>query len=114
MSIFTRFGLSVVCGVLASLSFCGVAAAQFGPIIELPPAGTLAGLAKRALKGVEIVTVNTPAERDAVSAAGGLSADGCTHGSRDLLRPTCMEPDARGERAVRDLEQLQQRCRARS
>jgi|RhiMetdeSRZDD1v2_1073273.scaffolds.fasta_scaffold443431_1 Protein of unknown function (DUF1566). len=37
MSIFTRFGLSVVCGVLASLSFCGVAAAQFGPIIELPP-----------------------------------------------------------------------------
>src|SRR5258708_24951028 len=29
-------------------------------IIELPPAGTLAGLAKRALKGVEIVTVNTP------------------------------------------------------
>jgi [acyl-carrier-protein] S-malonyltransferase len=29
-------------------------------IIELPPAGTLAGLAKRELKGVEIVTVNTP------------------------------------------------------
>ncbi|MEV0648563.1 acyltransferase domain-containing protein [Phytomonospora sp. NPDC050363] len=29
-------------------------------IIELPPAGTLAGLAKRALKGIEIVTVNTP------------------------------------------------------
>jgi [acyl-carrier-protein] S-malonyltransferase len=29
-------------------------------IIELAPAGTLAGLAKRALKGVEIVTVNTP------------------------------------------------------
>ncbi len=31
-------------------------------IIELPPAGTLAGLAKRALPGVEIVTVNTPAD----------------------------------------------------
>ncbi|GLZ79752.1 ACP S-malonyltransferase [Actinorhabdospora filicis] len=29
-------------------------------LIELPPAGTLAGLAKRALKGIEIVTVNTP------------------------------------------------------
>ena len=29
-------------------------------IVELPPAGTLAGLAKRELKGVEIVTVNTP------------------------------------------------------
>jgi len=29
-------------------------------IVELPPAGTLAGLAKRAMKGVEIVTVNTP------------------------------------------------------
>ncbi|HEY7177061.1 MAG TPA: ACP S-malonyltransferase, partial [Micromonosporaceae bacterium] len=29
-------------------------------IIELPPAGTLAGLAKRALKGVEVVTLNTP------------------------------------------------------
>jgi [acyl-carrier-protein] S-malonyltransferase len=29
-------------------------------VIELPPAGTLAGLAKRALSGVEIVTVNTP------------------------------------------------------
>lgn len=29
-------------------------------LIELPPAGTLAGLAKRALPGVEIVTVKTP------------------------------------------------------
>ena len=29
-------------------------------VIELPPAGTLAGLAKRAMKGVEIVSVNTP------------------------------------------------------
>lgn len=33
-------------------------------IIELPPAGTLAGLAKRALKGVEILTVNTPEDLD--------------------------------------------------
>lgn len=29
-------------------------------LIELPPAGTLVGLAKRALKGVELVSVNTP------------------------------------------------------
>lgn len=44
-------------------------------LIELPPAGTLAGLAKRALKGVEIVTVNTPDDlakaRDLISRHGG-------------------------------------------
>ncbi|MGH3737903.1 MAG: acyltransferase domain-containing protein [Micromonosporaceae bacterium] len=34
-------------------------------VIELPPAGTLAGLAKRGMKGVEIVTVNTPDDLDA-------------------------------------------------
>ncbi|NJC70984.1 acyltransferase domain-containing protein [Planosporangium thailandense] len=43
-------------------------------IIELPPAGTLAGLAKRALKGIEIITVNTPddlaAARDAIARHG--------------------------------------------
>lgn len=41
--------------IMATLADLGVTA-----IIELPPAGTLAGLAKRALKGVEIVTLNTP------------------------------------------------------
>jgi len=44
-------------------------------IIELPPAGTLAGLAKRELKGVEIVAVNTPddltAARDLIARHGG-------------------------------------------
>jgi [acyl-carrier-protein] S-malonyltransferase len=40
---------------LRTLADLGVTA-----ILELPPAGTLAGLAKRELKGVEIVTVNTP------------------------------------------------------
>jgi [acyl-carrier-protein] S-malonyltransferase len=43
--------------------------------IELAPAGTLAGLAKRALKGVEVVTVNTPddlpAALDLASRHGG-------------------------------------------
>jgi [acyl-carrier-protein] S-malonyltransferase len=34
-------------------------------ILELPPAGTLAGLAKRELRGVEIVTVNTPEDLNA-------------------------------------------------
>jgi [acyl-carrier-protein] S-malonyltransferase len=52
-----------------SLADLGVTA-----IIELPPAGTLAGLAKRALKGVEIITVNTPddlpAARDAIARHG--------------------------------------------
>ncbi len=33
--------------------------------IELAPAGALAGLAKRALKGVEVVTLNTPDDLDA-------------------------------------------------
>lgn len=50
----------------ASLADLGVTA-----LIELPPAGTLAGLAKRALKGVEIVTVNTP---DDLAAARDLLA----------------------------------------
>lgn len=40
---------------MAAMAARGVTA-----IIELPPAGTLAGLAKRELKGVEIVKVNTP------------------------------------------------------
>ena len=34
-------------------------------IIELPPAGTLVGLAKRALKGVELLAVKTPDDLDA-------------------------------------------------
>ena len=34
-------------------------------IIELPPAGTLIGLAKRALKGVELLAVRTPDDLDA-------------------------------------------------
>lgn len=33
-------------------------------LIEVPPAGTLAGLAKRAMPGVEILTLNTPDQLD--------------------------------------------------
>jgi [acyl-carrier-protein] S-malonyltransferase len=51
-------------------------------IIELPPAGTLAGLAKRALPGVEIVTVNTP---DDLAAARDLVA---RHGVTPSAEPT--------------------------
>lgn len=40
-------------------------------IVELPPAGTLAGLAKRELKGIPIVAVNTP---DDLAAARELIA----------------------------------------
>jgi [acyl-carrier-protein] S-malonyltransferase len=51
-------------------------------IIELPPAGTLAGLAKRELKGTEIVTVNTP---DDLTAARDLIA---RHGMAPSHEPT--------------------------
>ena len=51
-------------------------------IIELPPAGTLAGLAKRELKGTEIVTVNSP---DDLAAARDLIA---RHGMAPSHEPT--------------------------
>jgi [acyl-carrier-protein] S-malonyltransferase len=51
-------------------------------IVELPPAGTLAGLAKRALKGIEIVTVNTPED---LAAARDLIA---RHGAAPSHEPT--------------------------
>jgi [acyl-carrier-protein] S-malonyltransferase len=51
-------------------------------LIELPPAGTLAGLAKRALSGVEIRTVNTPAD---LAAARDLIA---RHGLAPSAEPT--------------------------
>jgi len=46
-------------------------------LIEIPPAGTLAGLAKRALPGIEIVSLKTPddlpAARDLIERHGTLS-----------------------------------------
>jgi [acyl-carrier-protein] S-malonyltransferase len=41
-------------------------------LIELPPAGTLTGLAKRALRGIQLVAVKTPEDLDA---ARGLLAE---------------------------------------
>ncbi|NUR46668.1 MAG: ACP S-malonyltransferase [Hamadaea sp.] len=62
--------------VMARLADLGVTA-----ILELPPAGTLAGLVKRAVKGLEIVTVNTPddlaAARDLIE-RHGAPAEGVT------------------------------------
>jgi [acyl-carrier-protein] S-malonyltransferase len=62
---------------MATLADLGVTA-----IIELPPAGTLAGLAKRALRGIEIQTVNTPAD---LAAARDLVA---RHGVAPSAEPT--------------------------
>lgn len=62
---------------MATLADLGVTA-----IIELPPAGTLAGLAKRALRGVEIVTLNTP---DDLPAARDLIA---RHAASPTHEPT--------------------------
>jgi len=47
----------------ATLADLGVTA-----LIELPPAGTLAGLAKRGLKGIEIVALKAPDDLDAARA----------------------------------------------
>ena len=78
-------------------------------LIEIPPAGTLAGLAKRALPGVEIVAVKTP---DDIDAARALIKDA------RRAQPAGGQPDlaagrgaGQGHRAVRRLRG-RQRCRA--
>jgi [acyl-carrier-protein] S-malonyltransferase len=48
-------------------------------VIELAPAGTLAGLARRALKGTEIVTVNTPDDLPAAHEAIARHGTAPTH-----------------------------------
>ncbi len=73
---------------------CSATLAELGVtgLLELPPAGTLAGLAKRALPGVEIVALKTPddlpaaralVEAHATAAAGGLAvaASALSHAS---------------------------------
>jgi [acyl-carrier-protein] S-malonyltransferase len=44
-------------------------------IIELPPAGTLAGIARRALPGVEVVALKTPDKLDSARALVGSEAN---------------------------------------
>lgn len=71
---------------MATLADLGVTA-----IIELPPAGTLAGLAKRALKGIEILTVNTPedlvAARDLIARHGAPASHEPTPQFRVVVSP---------------------------
>lgn len=55
------------------LCMAAFAEAGVSGIVELSPAGTLTGLAKRALRGVPAVAVKTPADLDAATAL--LSAD---------------------------------------
>jgi [acyl-carrier-protein] S-malonyltransferase len=62
---------------MATLADLGVTA-----LIELPPAGTLAGLAKRALSGIEILAINKP---DDLAAARDLVA---RHGMAPSNEPT--------------------------
>jgi [acyl-carrier-protein] S-malonyltransferase len=50
-------------------------------IIELPPAGTLTGLARRALPGVATVAIKTPDQLEA---------------ARELVKEHVAEPDGRG------------------
>jgi [acyl-carrier-protein] S-malonyltransferase len=59
---------------MATMSAIGVTA-----LLELPPAGTLTGLAKRALRGVETLALKTPDQLDAARdliKAHGAPADG--------------------------------------
>lgn len=55
---------------------CMQAMARLGvtTIIELAPGGTLTGLAKRALKGVELIAIKTPSDLDAARAALGATS----------------------------------------
>ncbi|HEX6497857.1 MAG TPA: acyltransferase domain-containing protein [Micromonosporaceae bacterium] len=62
--------------VMSTLADLGVTA-----IIELPPAGTLVNLAKRQLKGIELLAVNTP---DDLAAARDLIA---RHGDAPSVEP---------------------------
>jgi [acyl-carrier-protein] S-malonyltransferase len=59
---------------MATMADIGVTA-----LLELPPAGTLTGLAKRGLRGVETVALKTPdqldAARDLISAHATASKE---------------------------------------
>lgn len=79
-------GRDVLARIVAQVSrpvrwdLCMAAMADLGvtAMIEIPPAGTLTGLAKRALPGVETVALNTPddlpAAWDLIARHGGSSA----------------------------------------
>jgi len=56
-------------------------------VIELPPAGTLVGLTRRALPGVAHLALKTPDQLG---------------GARDLIREHCTEPDGHGHESLRE------------
>ncbi len=82
----------------ATMRDLGVTAA-----IELPPAGTLAGLARRELKGVEVVALKTPedlpAARDLIARHGGPPGAEPSVAFRVLVAPAAgmFAPGAVGE-----------------
>ena len=65
-------------------------------LIEIPPAGTLAGLAKRALPGVEVLALKTPDDleqaRRMVREHGGAPRHRRLH---DTGRPVTITPQGR-------------------
>jgi [acyl-carrier-protein] S-malonyltransferase len=65
-------------------------------LIELPPAGTLTGLARRALRGVEVVALKTPDDLPAARALLAAHAAGAADGGHDTNAPepaTRLQPD---------------------
>jgi [acyl-carrier-protein] S-malonyltransferase len=60
-----------------NLCMTGMAGLGAGALLELPPAGTLTGLARRALPGVALAAVKTPAD---LESARALAAE---HGAHD-------------------------------
>ena len=75
-------------------------------VIELPPAGPLTGLAKRELKGVEIVAVRTPddlgAARDLIARHGGPAGAEPSVSFRILVAPAAGAFSPAGEIAEGD------------
>jgi [acyl-carrier-protein] S-malonyltransferase len=73
-TVLTRLVRQVTAPVRWDLCMRSLADLGITAVIELAPAGTLAGLVKRAIKGIEIVTVNTPDDlgkaRDAIARHG--------------------------------------------
>ncbi|MCK9930937.1 ACP S-malonyltransferase [Frankia sp. Mgl5] len=61
----TRLVTQVAAPVRWDLCLAAMREAGVTAVIELPPAGTLAGIARRELRGAKIVAVKTPADLDA-------------------------------------------------
>jgi len=67
-------------------------------LLELPPAGTLAGLAKRALPGVEIVALKTPDDLPAARALVEAHASRATPGAGNVAVACAPNPAHGGSR----------------